>query len=104
MAWRRATGRYLSLPEVEGPRPLPVRIANKYVDRVLAAAESDIVVAEKFARGIGFPDPPTSLFHPALIARVASTNLRRRQRDHATAESAVTRSHTGQYDSSPTKE
>jgi hypothetical protein len=42
--------------------------------------------------------------HPALIARVASTNLRRRQSDHATAESAVTRSHTGQCDSSPTKE
>jgi len=53
---------------------------------------SDIVVAEQFARVIGFLDPPTTLFHPALIARIASTNLRRRQ--NATAESAVTRSHT----------
>jgi hypothetical protein len=56
-----------------------VRIANKYVDQVLAAAESDIVVAEQFARVTGFLDPPTSLFHPALIDRVAATNPRRRK-------------------------
>ena len=101
VAWQMATGADLSLPEVEGPRPLPVRIANKYVDRVLAAAESDIVVAEQFARVIGFLDPPTTLFHPALIARVALTNLRRRQSNHATGESAVTRSHPGQCSSRP---
>jgi len=80
VAWQLAAGADLSLPEVEGPRPLPVRIATKYVDRVLAAAESDIAVAEQFAKVVGFLDPPTSLFHPALIARVATTNLRRRQK------------------------
>jgi len=91
VAWQMATGADLSLPEVEGPRPLPVRIANNYVDRVLAAAESDIVVAEQFARVIAFLDPPTSLFHPALIARVATTNLRRRKGDHAATELAAIR-------------
>jgi hypothetical protein len=29
VAWQLAIGADLSLPEVEGPRPLPVRIANK---------------------------------------------------------------------------
>ena len=77
VAWQLAAGADLSLPEVEGPRPLSVRIANKYVDRVLAAAESDIVVAEQFGKVIGLIDPPASLFHPAVIARVATTNLRR---------------------------
>jgi len=91
VAWKMATGADLSLPEVEGPRPLSVRIANNYVDRVLAAAESDIVVAEQFARVISFLDPPTSLFHPALIARVATTNLRRRKGDHAATELAAIR-------------
>ncbi len=91
VAWQMATGADLSLPEVEGPRPLPVRIANNYVDRVLAAAESDIVVAEQFARVIAFLDPPTSLFHPALIARVATTNLRRRKGDHAATQLAAIR-------------
>ena len=91
VAWQMATGADLSLPEVEGPRPLPVRIANNYVDRVLAAAESDIVVAEQFARVIAFLDPPTSLFHPAFIARVATTNLRRRKGDHAGTQLAAIR-------------
>jgi 2-polyprenyl-6-methoxyphenol hydroxylase-like FAD-dependent oxidoreductase len=91
VAWKMATGADLSLPEVEGPRPLSVRIANNYVDRVLAVAESDIVVAEQFARVISFLDPPTSLFHPALIARVATTNLRRRKGDHAATELAAIR-------------
>jgi 2-polyprenyl-6-methoxyphenol hydroxylase-like FAD-dependent oxidoreductase len=91
VAWQLAVGADLSLPEVEGPRPLSVRIANKCVDRVLAAAESDTVVAEQFAKVIGLVDPPRSLFHPAVIARVATSNLRRRQGDHAAAETAATR-------------
>jgi 2-polyprenyl-6-methoxyphenol hydroxylase-like FAD-dependent oxidoreductase len=93
VAWRLATGADLSLPELEGPRPLPVRITNKYVDRVLAAAESDTAVAEQFAKVIGFLDPPTRLFHPALIARVATAGLRRRQTKHTTTQSAAVAMH-----------
>jgi 2-polyprenyl-6-methoxyphenol hydroxylase-like FAD-dependent oxidoreductase len=96
VAWQLAAGADLSLPEVEGARPLPVRIANKWVNRVLAAAESDIAVAEQFAKVVGFLDPPTSLLHPAIVARVVTTNLRRRQRDHATTERAVALIHPGQ--------
>jgi 2-polyprenyl-6-methoxyphenol hydroxylase-like FAD-dependent oxidoreductase len=88
VAWQLATGADLSLPAVEGPRPLPVRIANKYVDRVLAGAEFDTVVAERFARVIGFLDPPASLLHPTFIARVATASFRRRQ-NHATTQSAA---------------
>lgn len=71
------------------PRPQPVRITNRYVDRVLAAAESDTAVAEQFAKVINFPDPPTRMLRPALIARVATASLRRRQTKHATMESAA---------------
>jgi hypothetical protein len=60
-----------------------VRITNKCVDRVLADAESDIVVAEQLAKVITLIDPPTRLLRPAVIARVATVNLRRRQRDQA---------------------
>jgi len=91
VAWQLAAGGDLSLPEVEGPRPLSVRVANKYVDRVLAAAESDIVVAEQFAKVVGLIDPPTSLFRPSVIARVATANRRRRQSDHAVMEPVATR-------------
>jgi 2-polyprenyl-6-methoxyphenol hydroxylase-like FAD-dependent oxidoreductase len=79
VAWQLATGSDLTLPEVDGARPLPVRIANGYVDRVLGAAESDVIVAEHFAKVIGFLEPPTQLFHPTLVARVAAAGLRRRR-------------------------
>jgi hypothetical protein len=83
VAGQLAAGGDLSLPEVEGPRPVPVRVTNKYVDRVLAAAESDIVVAEQLAKVVTLIDPPTRLLRPAVIVRVATVNLRRRQRDQA---------------------
>jgi hypothetical protein len=91
VAWQLATGADLSLPEVEGPRPLQVRIANKYVDRVLAAAESDTVVAEQFSKVGTLIDPPTRLLRPAVIARVATANLRHRRSDHAVTASAAAR-------------
>jgi 2-polyprenyl-6-methoxyphenol hydroxylase-like FAD-dependent oxidoreductase len=47
VAWKFAVGGDLNLPEVEGPRPLSTRFANRYVDRIQTAAEFDIVVAEQ---------------------------------------------------------
>ena len=35
MAWQLTVGADLALPQVKGPRPLPVRVINAYVDRVL---------------------------------------------------------------------
>lgn len=77
-AWQLATGADLTLPEVHGPRPLPVRITNKYVQQVQAAAEHDIGVAERLSNVAGLIDPPSRLMHPAVIARVAKVNLARR--------------------------
>ena len=38
------------VPGVEGPRPLPTRMINFYVDRSRRAAEQDIVLTERFFR------------------------------------------------------
>jgi 2-polyprenyl-6-methoxyphenol hydroxylase-like FAD-dependent oxidoreductase len=46
MAWQLTVGSDLALPQVQGPRPLPVRVINAYVNRVLTAAERDPEVAE----------------------------------------------------------
>ena len=81
-AWQLAAGGDLALPEVEGPRPLSVRIANAYMDRVLTACESDAVVAGQFFKVNGLVDPPSRLLHPAFIYRVATVNLRRRKGVH----------------------
>jgi hypothetical protein len=83
VAWRLAVGGDLSLPEVEGPRPLSMRISNRYVDRLLTAAESDLVVAEQFSKVSALIDPPTRLLHPRVVFRVAAVNRRRRVTRHS---------------------
>jgi hypothetical protein len=78
MAWRMTIGSDLALPEVRGPRPLPVRVINAYLNRVLTAAEHDQVVAEQFLRVASLQDPASRLFRPSIALRVLLGNLRRR--------------------------
>jgi 2-polyprenyl-6-methoxyphenol hydroxylase-like FAD-dependent oxidoreductase len=80
VAWRFAVGADLNLPEVEGPRPLSLRLANRYVDRLQTAAESDLVVAEQFTKVVALIDPPIRLLQPKMMIRAATANLRRRER------------------------
>ena len=89
LAWQLAIGGDLSLPEVEGIRPLTIRLINRYVDRLQAAAEHDVVAADRFLRVAGFLDPPASLMLPSVMLRVAATNWRqaRARNGHAAASS-----------------
>ena len=75
-AWRLAVGSDLSMPGVEGPRPLSMRASNWYVARVLGAAERDPEVARRFLRVAGLVDPPTALFSPSVVGRVLGAALR----------------------------
>jgi 2-polyprenyl-6-methoxyphenol hydroxylase-like FAD-dependent oxidoreductase len=76
-AWQVAVSSDLSLPQVEGPRPLWTRIINAYMDRVLAAAETDPAVAQQFLRLIGMLDGPSRLLRPPFMFRVARAIERR---------------------------
>jgi 2-polyprenyl-6-methoxyphenol hydroxylase-like FAD-dependent oxidoreductase len=82
VAWKMATGSDLALPQIEGPRPLPVRLINSYMDKVLAAAETDMVVAEKFLKVQYLLEPPTALCTPGIMWRVLAGNRRRRSPAH----------------------
>jgi hypothetical protein len=62
---------------VPGPRPLPVRMINAYVNRYQAAAENDIVLTERFVRVAGLLEPPTRLLRPSTVRRVLVGQLRR---------------------------
>ena len=84
VAWRFAVSGDLNLPEVEGPRPKSLRLANRYVDRLQTAAESDLVVAEQFTKVVALVDAPTRLLQPNMMIRVAAANLRRRERRQTT--------------------
>jgi 2-polyprenyl-6-methoxyphenol hydroxylase-like FAD-dependent oxidoreductase len=79
VAWNMAVGADLALPYVEGPRPLPLRLMNSYVGRVLAAAEHDPVVAARFFKVAAFVEKPPRLMTPSMIARVVAANRRARR-------------------------
>jgi 2-polyprenyl-6-methoxyphenol hydroxylase-like FAD-dependent oxidoreductase len=77
VAWQLAVGGDLALPEVEGSRPLPLRVINAYLGRLLTATERDPVLTERLLRVSNLLDPPTKLFHPAVLRRVVAGNLHR---------------------------
>ncbi|WP_086733150.1 FAD-dependent oxidoreductase [Streptomyces glaucescens] len=78
VAWQMALGSDLSLPEVAGTRPLPVRVINAYFGWLMTAAERDSALTQEFVKVSSLLSPPTILLNPATIGRVVVGNLRRR--------------------------
>jgi 2-polyprenyl-6-methoxyphenol hydroxylase-like FAD-dependent oxidoreductase len=68
-AWDLAAGSDLAYPEVEGDPTLQMRLASRYVDRVLTVAEIDPEVARRFLAVAGLVAPPTALFAPRVLTR-----------------------------------
>ncbi|MBI3224438.1 MAG: FAD-dependent monooxygenase [Mycolicibacterium cosmeticum] len=79
VAWQTAVGSDLSLPEVEGPRPLAMRLSNAYLNWVMRAAETDVDTTAQLARVTGMLDSPLRLFRPGFVAHVAQINRRKHQ-------------------------
>lgn len=69
--WQLAVGADLALPNTPGARPLAVRLVNAYIARLQRVAPHDAVVAAAFLRVVHLTAPPTSLFSPRLLWRVA---------------------------------
>jgi 2-polyprenyl-6-methoxyphenol hydroxylase-like FAD-dependent oxidoreductase len=80
-AWQLAVGGDLSLPEIEGTAPLATRLLNGYVDRVLTAAERDVVAFEQFVKVAWLVHSPVKLLRPGMIRRAAMAKWRRRHSD-----------------------
>ena len=78
-AWQLSTNPDLALPEIEGTPPLTARLFNGYIDRVLAAAESDPMIVDQFFRVTSLVDPATRLLRPEVMWRVVHANRRSRQ-------------------------
>lgn len=68
--WRIAVGGDFGHPATEGPRPLGTAELNGYLQRVVRASHASVPVARAFNRVLQLAEPPTSLVHPALVARV----------------------------------
>jgi 2-polyprenyl-6-methoxyphenol hydroxylase-like FAD-dependent oxidoreductase len=69
-AWQMAVSGDLALPEVDGARPLQLRIMNAFTERLLRVAERDSVVATAFGNVVGMVEPPPHLMRPAVLLRV----------------------------------
>jgi len=76
-AWELAIGSDLALPEVDGRRPLRVRAMNAYIERLLAAAERDAVVATALRDVVGMVRRPSHLLRPDVAARAVRGGVRR---------------------------
>jgi 2-polyprenyl-6-methoxyphenol hydroxylase-like FAD-dependent oxidoreductase len=67
--WMLATGEDLRYPTTEGSRPtLMTRLVQRYMDRVIRAATVDPVANEAFVDVMTVLKPPTSVFHPRVVA------------------------------------
>ena len=89
VAWQIGAGSDLAFPEVEGRRTPTMRVTSRLVDWVLAAAESDAAITGQFFKVTGLVDPPARLLSPLFLYRVATVNLRRRQRNSQPRQAEV---------------
>ncbi|MGW5051304.1 FAD-dependent oxidoreductase [Actinokineospora sp. NPDC004072] len=69
-AWDMSTSGDLAYPEVEGPRPLKVRLGNAFMAKVQAAMTRDSEVTGAFMRIAGMVDTPASLMKPGMMLRI----------------------------------
>ncbi|MEV0407237.1 hypothetical protein [Actinoallomurus sp. NPDC050550] len=77
-AWLVATGEDLRYRETEAAHVrLRTRVINAYVDEVVATANVDRHVCERLVHVLALMAAPTSLFAPAVLARVAANRVRR---------------------------
>jgi 2-polyprenyl-6-methoxyphenol hydroxylase-like FAD-dependent oxidoreductase len=71
-AWLIATGEDLRYPEtVAPPIRLRTRFINRYVDRVVATANTNPAVCARLLDVLALKSTPPTLFRPSVLARVA---------------------------------
>jgi 2-polyprenyl-6-methoxyphenol hydroxylase-like FAD-dependent oxidoreductase len=72
--WSIAAGADFQFPETTGPKPPGTDVINRYVGRVVLAAQRDGKVADALWDVQGLLSPPPSLMKPAMALRVLRTS------------------------------
>jgi 2-polyprenyl-6-methoxyphenol hydroxylase-like FAD-dependent oxidoreductase len=83
--WAFAVGEDFRYPEVTGPKPRGTDLLNWYVTRVHRRSLVDAVVYRAFLEAMAMLRPPTTLFHPRIVARVLRGHAVRHTTPVATA-------------------
>jgi 2-polyprenyl-6-methoxyphenol hydroxylase-like FAD-dependent oxidoreductase len=79
-AWDLATGADLHFDTTEGKRPPFLKAINRYVDALFVASNDDMTVRDVAADVMHLLLPPSALFAPGIVLRVARHALRARLR------------------------
>ncbi|QCI92377.1 monooxygenase [Novosphingobium sp. EMRT-2] len=75
-AWSMSTGNDLRHPKVDAPRSIVARAINRYMTLAHRAAAADGQVSRTFLEVANLMAPPSRLFSPSTLWRVAKANLR----------------------------
>jgi 2-polyprenyl-6-methoxyphenol hydroxylase-like FAD-dependent oxidoreductase len=73
--WQMATGVDLQYPQIGAARPFASRLMSMYIQRLQHGMMTDPVLARAFLEVMQLLRPPTSLFEPRIVARVARRSI-----------------------------
>jgi 2-polyprenyl-6-methoxyphenol hydroxylase-like FAD-dependent oxidoreductase len=74
-AWGLATGEDFRHPEVEGKRPPGTKVMHRFLEAVARTGHKDTVVYTTFLKIVNMQEPPSVLFSPSILWRVAKHTL-----------------------------
>ena len=85
--WRMAAGADFNYPECTGPKPFGTDLVNRYMQRVLLAAQVSSEVNGALVYVQNLIAPPSRLMHPSIVRKVfrAAREAERRNRRAAAA-------------------
>lgn len=78
-AWSTAVGSDFAYAETTGPKPPGTDLVNRYMDRVIVAAQHDDAVALRFNEVVAMVRRPESLMAPRFMLRALRASRRRRR-------------------------
>ncbi|WP_253851607.1 NAD(P)/FAD-dependent oxidoreductase [Mycobacterium sp. 1423905.2] len=70
VAWQTAVSSDLALPQIPGKRTASVRLRNALVDRMVAAAQTDPAMVQRFLQMMNMVGPRAELFRPSTLLRM----------------------------------
>ena len=81
VAWSTAVGSDFAYDETTGPKPLGTDLINRYMDRVITAAQHNDAIALRFNEVIAMVRKPETLLTPAFAFRVLRCSRRTQEQD-----------------------
>lgn len=74
IVWKITVGGDFAFPQTEGNKPLGTDLFNRYISRLVRAAQTDGQLRHEYYKVVRLEDPPTALLHPSVLGRVVMPN------------------------------